>query len=128
MPKPKKGPRFGGGPAHQKLLLGNLAGQLFQHERIRTTEAKAKALRPLAAGTVQGVIEDVLPRMRGAPPRLSVAGGRDAGAHAAGRVASLIAPAGLDPDRIHRMLNGVLAPEIVVLRARRVSDGFDARF
>jgi large subunit ribosomal protein L17 len=48
MPKPKKGPRFGGGPAHQKLLLGNLAAQLFQHERIRTTEAKAKALRPLA--------------------------------------------------------------------------------
>jgi|SRR5947207_690903 len=48
MPKPKKGPRFGGGPAHQKLMLGNLAGQLFQHGRIRTTEAKAKALRPLA--------------------------------------------------------------------------------
>jgi large subunit ribosomal protein L17 len=48
MPKPKKGPRLGGGPAHQKLLLGNLAGQLFTHERIRTTEAKAKALRPLA--------------------------------------------------------------------------------
>ena len=48
MPKPKRGPRFGGGPAHHKLLLGNLASQLFQHERIRTTEAKAKALRPLA--------------------------------------------------------------------------------
>src|SRR5437762_7009133 len=48
MPKPKRGPRFGGGPAHHKLLLGNLAGQLFQHERIRATEAKAKALRPLA--------------------------------------------------------------------------------
>ena len=48
MPKPKKGPRFGGGPAHQGLLLGTLAGQLFTHGRIRTTEAKAKALRPLA--------------------------------------------------------------------------------
>src|SRR5947208_8399756 len=48
MPKPKKGPRFGGGPAHQKLMLGNLAGQLFEHGKIRTTEAKAKALRPLA--------------------------------------------------------------------------------
>jgi large subunit ribosomal protein L17 len=48
MPKPKKGPRFGGGPAHQSLLLGTMAGQLFVHERIRTTEAKAKALRPLA--------------------------------------------------------------------------------
>jgi large subunit ribosomal protein L17 len=48
MPRPKKGPRLGSGPDHQKLLLGGLAAQLFQHERIRTTEAKAKALRPLA--------------------------------------------------------------------------------
>jgi large subunit ribosomal protein L17 len=48
MPRPKKGPRLGSGPAHQKLLLGTLAAQLFQHEKIRTTEAKAKALRPVA--------------------------------------------------------------------------------
>ncbi len=48
MPRPKKGPRLGSGPEHQRLLLGTLASQLFQHERIRTTEAKAKALRPLA--------------------------------------------------------------------------------
>src|SRR2546422_2129887 len=48
MPRPKKGPRLGAGPAHQKLLLGTMAAQLFQHERIRTTEAKAKALRPVA--------------------------------------------------------------------------------
>src|SRR5438093_12399635 len=48
MPRPKKGPRLGSGPDHQKLLLGGLAAQLFQHGRIRTTEAKAKALRPLA--------------------------------------------------------------------------------
>ncbi|HYT79185.1 MAG TPA: 50S ribosomal protein L17 [Actinomycetota bacterium] len=48
MPRPKKGPRLGSGPDHQKLLLGTLASQLFQHERIRTTEAKAKALRPVA--------------------------------------------------------------------------------
>ena len=48
MPRPKKGPRLGSGPAHQKLLLGTMAAQLFQHERIRTTEAKAKALRPVA--------------------------------------------------------------------------------
>src|ERR671937_426090 len=48
MPRPRKGARFGGGPAHERLLMGNLAGQLFKHERIRTTEAKAKALRPLA--------------------------------------------------------------------------------
>jgi large subunit ribosomal protein L17 len=48
MPRPRKGPRLGSGPAHEKLLLGTLAAQLFTHERIRTTEAKAKALRPLA--------------------------------------------------------------------------------
>jgi large subunit ribosomal protein L17 len=48
MPRPRKGPRLGGGPAHERLLLGNLAGQLFQHGKIRTTEAKAKALRPVA--------------------------------------------------------------------------------
>ena len=48
MPRPKQGPRLGSGPEHQRLLLGGLAAQLFQHERVRTTEAKAKALRPLA--------------------------------------------------------------------------------
>ena len=48
MPKPRKGPRLGSGPPHQKLLLGGLAAALFEHERVRTTEAKAKALRPLA--------------------------------------------------------------------------------
>ena len=48
MPRPKKGPRLGSGPDHQKLLLGTLAAQLFEHGRIRTTEAKAKAVRPLA--------------------------------------------------------------------------------
>ena len=48
MPRPRKGPRLGGGPEHERLLLSGLAAQLFQHERIRTTEAKAKALRPLA--------------------------------------------------------------------------------
>ncbi|MBO3747150.1 50S ribosomal protein L17 [Streptosporangiaceae bacterium NEAU-GS5] len=48
MPKPTKGPRLGGSPAHERLILANLATQLFQHGRIRTTEAKAKRLRPLA--------------------------------------------------------------------------------
>ena len=48
MPRPTKGPRLGSGPAHQKLMLGGLAAQLFVHERINTTEAKAKAVRPLA--------------------------------------------------------------------------------
>ena len=48
MPKPTKGPRLGGGPAHERLLLGNLASQLFEHRSITTTEAKAKRVRPLA--------------------------------------------------------------------------------
>jgi large subunit ribosomal protein L17 len=48
MASPKKGPRLGSGPAHQKLLLSGLATQLFVHEAITTTEAKAKALRPYA--------------------------------------------------------------------------------
>jgi large subunit ribosomal protein L17 len=48
MPTPTKGPRLGGSPAHQRLLLANLATALFEHGRIVTTEAKAKRLRPLA--------------------------------------------------------------------------------
>ena len=48
MPKPTKGPRLGGGPAHERLLLANLAAALFTHKRITTTETKAKRLRPLA--------------------------------------------------------------------------------
>ncbi|HEX8079528.1 MAG TPA: 50S ribosomal protein L17 [Jatrophihabitans sp.] len=48
MPTPTKGPRLGGGPAHERLLLANLATALFEHDRITTTEAKAKRLRPLA--------------------------------------------------------------------------------
>src|ERR1700744_453064 len=48
MPTPTKGPRLGGGPAHERLMLANLATSLFEHNRITTTEAKAKRLRPLA--------------------------------------------------------------------------------
>jgi large subunit ribosomal protein L17 len=48
MPTPTKGPRLGGGPAHERLILANLATALFEHKRITTTEAKAKRLRPLA--------------------------------------------------------------------------------
>ena len=48
MPTPTKGPRVGGGPAHERLILANLASSLFEHDRITTTEAKAKRLRPLA--------------------------------------------------------------------------------
>ncbi|MFH8252120.1 50S ribosomal protein L17 [Microbacterium sp. B2969] len=48
MPKPTKGPRLGGGPAHERLLLANLAAALFTHKSIQTTETKAKRVRPLA--------------------------------------------------------------------------------
>jgi large subunit ribosomal protein L17 len=48
MPTPTKGPRLGGSPAHERLMLANLAKSLFEHGRITTTEAKAKRLRPLA--------------------------------------------------------------------------------
>ena len=48
MPTPTKGPRLGGSPAHERLMLANLATSLFEHGRITTTETKAKRLRPLA--------------------------------------------------------------------------------
>lgn len=48
MPTPTKGTRFGGSPAHQRLMLANLATALFEHGRITTTEAKARRLRPMA--------------------------------------------------------------------------------
>ncbi|WP_371780888.1 50S ribosomal protein L17 [Streptosporangium subroseum] len=48
MPQPARGARLGGSPAHERLILANLATQLFQHGRIKTTVTKAKRLRPLA--------------------------------------------------------------------------------
>lgn len=48
MPTPTKGPRLGGSPAHERLILANLSTSLFEHGRITTTETKAKRLRPLA--------------------------------------------------------------------------------
>ncbi len=48
MPTPNKGPRMGGSPAHERLMLANLCTQLFEHGRITTTESKAKRLRPHA--------------------------------------------------------------------------------
>ena len=48
MPKPTKGPRLGGSSSHQKAILANLATALFEHGRIKTTEPKARALRPYA--------------------------------------------------------------------------------
>lgn len=48
MPTPTKGPRLGGSPAHERLILANLAQSLFEHGKITTTLAKAKRLRPVA--------------------------------------------------------------------------------
>jgi large subunit ribosomal protein L17 len=48
MPTPAKGARLGGSPAHERIILANLASQLFEHGKIVTTEAKAKRLRPVA--------------------------------------------------------------------------------
>jgi len=48
MPKPTKGPRLGGSPAHERIILNNLASQLFEHGKITTTETKAKRVQPLA--------------------------------------------------------------------------------
>jgi len=48
MPRPKRGPRLGGSPSHQKAILSNLAQDLFWDERVTTTVAKAKMLRPYA--------------------------------------------------------------------------------
>lgn len=48
MPKPTKGPRLGGGPAHERLMLANMSVSLFTHKSIKTTETKAKRLRPFA--------------------------------------------------------------------------------
>ena len=47
MPKPTKGPRLGGSPTHERLILRNLATQLFEHGRITTTETKARRVQPL---------------------------------------------------------------------------------
>jgi len=74
--------------------------------------------------TVQGVLERALERMLGEAPRLSVAGRTDAGVHARGQVVSLRAE---DPERLQRGLNGMLGPEVVVRRATRAPEGFDAR-
>ena len=48
MPAPKRGKRLGGSPSHQRKILANLTGQLVEHERVTTTHAKAKMLRPYA--------------------------------------------------------------------------------
>jgi tRNA pseudouridine38-40 synthase len=61
------------------------------------------------------------------PPNLSVAGRTDAGVHAEGQVVSFDAPEDTEPARVQRALNAMLAPEVVVLEARKAPAGFDAR-
>jgi large subunit ribosomal protein L17 len=64
MPQPTKGPRLGGSPAHEKLMLANLANSLFKHGRIQTTETKAKRLRPLAERLITKAKRDDLAARR----------------------------------------------------------------
>ncbi len=64
MPTPTKGPRLGGSPAHQRLMLANLATSLFEHGQITTTEAKAKRLRPYAEKLISKARVDTLHNRR----------------------------------------------------------------
>jgi large subunit ribosomal protein L17 len=64
MPTPTKGARFGGSPAHQRLILANLAQALFEHGRITTTEAKAKRLRPYAEQLITKAKTDTVANRR----------------------------------------------------------------
>lgn len=64
MPTPTKGPRLGGSPAHERIILATLATQLFEHGRITTTEAKAKRLRPLAEKLITKAIRGDLHNRR----------------------------------------------------------------
>ena len=77
--------------------------------------------------TVEGVLVEALERVLGGSPKLSVAGRTDAGVHALGQVVSFGAPENIDPARLQRGLNGMLAPEVVCVDARRAPLGFDAR-
>lgn len=64
MPTPTKGPRLGGSPAHQRLILANLAQNLFEHRRITTTEAKARRLRPYAESLITKAKTDTVANRR----------------------------------------------------------------
>ena len=77
------------------------------------------------ARTVQGLLEEALRTVLGSVPKVSVAGRTDAGVHAIGQVVSFEAE--VDPERIQRSINRILAPEIVVREARPAPSGFDAR-
>jgi tRNA pseudouridine38-40 synthase len=77
--------------------------------------------------TVEGALAEALGRLLRDPPKLSVAGRTDSGVHARGQVVSFDSPSGLDPERVQRALNRILAPEIVVRSARHAPASFDAR-
>jgi large subunit ribosomal protein L17 len=64
MPTPTKGARLGGSPSHQRLILANLAQQLFEHGRITTTEAKARRLRPYAEALITRAKVDTVANRR----------------------------------------------------------------
>ena len=64
MPTPTKGPRLGGSPAHQRLILANLAQNLFEHGKITTTEAKARRLRPYAESLITKAKTDTVSNRR----------------------------------------------------------------
>ncbi len=64
MPTPKKGARLGGSPAHQRLILANLAQNLFEHGKITTTEAKARRLRPYAESLITKAKTDTVANRR----------------------------------------------------------------
>lgn len=64
MPTPTKGPRLGGSPSHQRLILANLAQNLFEHGKITTTEAKARRLRPYAEALITKAKTDTVANRR----------------------------------------------------------------
>jgi tRNA pseudouridine38-40 synthase len=78
--------------------------------------------------TVEGVLSEALSSVLGEDLKLSVAGRTDTGVHARRQVASFVAADGVDLERLHRSINGMLAPEIVADEVRRAAEGFDARF
>jgi len=78
--------------------------------------------------TIEGELMAHLERILREQVKLSVAGRTDAGVHARGQVASFRTASSVAPERVQRALNSVLAPEVVVVRARHAPDGFDARF
>ena len=78
--------------------------------------------------SVQGLIEQALAAIDGAPVTLHGAGRTDAGVHARGQVASFVADHDVDLERLQQSINGMLAPEVVAEDVRRAPEGFDARF